>query len=115
MLDYFNPSLALLSRDAGKRYPVGNFESPDGSGPISLSEQVMYDNALQINHIRWFWRSESTGTEAVSDFSMRVYFPQELDALLQLNGYGVEDKYGDYDFSPFTSTSQHQLIVAKLL
>ena len=114
LLDYFNPSLTLLGRDPDQRYPSGTFDAPDGSGRISVSEQVRYDAASQVNHIRWFWRSEAAGTEETSDFSMRVYFPQELDALLMHGGFAIEDKYGDYDFSPFTSASRHQLIVAKM-
>lgn len=114
MLDYFNPSLMLLSRDPETRYPAGIFDAPDGSGPISVLEQVRYDAATQINHIRWFWHTEATEKEETSDFSMRVYFPQELDALLVLNGFAVEAKYGDYDLSPFTSASRHQLLVARV-
>jgi len=115
MLDYFNPSLMLLSRDPNTRYPAGSFDAPGGSGQISVSEQVRYDAATQINHIRWFWHSEATSEEQISDYSMRVYFPQELDALLTHNGFAIEDKYGDFDFSPFTSASRHQLIVAKMV
>ncbi len=115
MLDYFNPSLTLLSRDPNQRYPAGIFDSPDGSGQIRVYEQVHYDAAAQINHIRWFWHSKATGEEQVSDFSMRVYFPQELNALLAVNGFAVEAKYGDYDLSPFTSASRHQLLVAKVV
>jgi len=44
---------------------------------------------------------------------MWVYFPQELGALLSCAGFTVEEKYGDYDLSPFASTSQKQLIVAR--
>jgi hypothetical protein len=41
----------------------------------------------------------------VSGFSLRVYFSQELDALLVLNGFSVGHKYSDYDLSPFTAAS----------
>ena len=44
---------------------------------------------------------------------MRVYFPQELEALLSCAGFIIEEKYGDYDLSPFTSASQKQLVVAR--
>lgn len=44
---------------------------------------------------------------------MRVYFPQELDALLSYAGLVIEEKYGDYGLSPFTNASQKQLIVAR--
>lgn len=115
MLDYFNPSLMLLSRSPDTRYPAGSFDAPDGSGQIRVSEQVRYDAATQINHIRWFWHSEATGKEQVSDFSMRVYFPQELDALLAHSGFAIEEKYGDFDFSPFMPASRRQLVVAKVM
>jgi hypothetical protein len=44
---------------------------------------------------------------------MRVYFPQELDALLVSAGFTIAEKYGSYSLSPFTNLSQKQLIVAK--
>ena len=115
LLDYFNPSLMLLSRDPNQRYPAGSFDAPDGSGQITVSEQVRYDVAAQISHIRWFWHSDATGEEQVSDFSLRVYFPQELDALLAFGGFAIEAKYGNFDFSPFTSASRHQLVIAKAI
>ncbi len=113
MLDYFNPSLTLLSRDPAQRYPAGTFDAPGGAGQISVFEQVRYDAASQINHIRWFWHTEATGKEETSDFSMRIYFPQELDALLTLHGFVIEARYGAYDLSPFISASRHQLLAAK--
>lgn len=115
MLDYFNPALGLLSRDPERHFPVGTFNAPDGSGQIIVSEQSAYDTARQINQIRWFWRTETTGAEEITEFSMRVYFPQELDALLFSHGFTIEAKYGDYNLSPFTSASRHQLIVAEAL
>ena len=48
----------------------------------------------------------------VSDLTMRVYFPQELDALLACAGFVIDAKYGDYDLSAFGPASQKQLIVA---
>ena len=77
-----------------------------------VTETASYDASTQINHIRWFWRF-ADGHETLSDLPMRVYFPQELDALLSLAGFEVEEKYGGYDLSPFTSASQKQLIVAR--
>ena len=44
---------------------------------------------------------------------MWVYFPQGLGALLSCAGFTVEEKYSDYDLSPFTSASQKHLIVAR--
>lgn len=45
---------------------------------------------------------------------MRIYFPQELDALLKYNGFAIESKFGDYVEKPFTSDSPHQLIACAM-
>lgn len=111
-LDYFNPSLALLTRDPGARSPVGEFPHPDTGEPVVVTETAAYDSATQINHLRWFWRS-GDGPETASRLPMRVYFPQEMDALLTAGGFAIEAKWGDYDRSPFTASSPKQLIVAR--
>ena len=113
-LGYFNPSLALLTRDPSARFPAGEFLHPDTGEPVVVTETAAYDASTQINHLRWFWRF-ADGQETVSDLPMRVYFPQELDALLSLAGFVIEEKYGGYDLSPFTSASQKQLIVARAI
>ena len=35
--------------------------------------------------------------EQTVSFTMRQFFPQELDALFQYNGFRIEAKYGDFD------------------
>ncbi|MBT9151352.1 MAG: hypothetical protein DDT40_01545 [candidate division WS2 bacterium] len=42
---------------------------------------------------------------------MRIYFPQELDALLKYNGFRIEEKFGNYIETPFASAAPKQLIV----
>lgn len=113
LLDYFNPSLGLLLRDPDERSPLAEFEDPEGDGMVTVTETNAYDFASQTNHIRWFWRfAARPGEEDVTDLPMRVYYPQELDALFALNGFRIEAKHGGYDEPPFSSLSRKQLIVA---
>ena len=112
LLDYFNPSPALLMRDPDGRFPVTEFEDPEGKGRAVVTENNVYDFASQINHVRWYWRFAARAEEVVTDLPMRVYYPQELDALLALSGFRVESKYGGYGETPFSSLSLKQLIVA---
>ena len=114
LLDYFNPSLSLLMRDSNTPFPVAEFTHPETGEAVIITETNKYNAATQINHIQWFWRFESREKEIISDLPMRVYFPQELDALLTVSGFIIEEKYGGYDLSSFTASSQKQLIVAKL-
>jgi SAM-dependent methyltransferase len=109
LIELHNPSLTLLSRQAGERYAVGEYEGENER--VSLSETVRYDAATQVNHIRWHFQSEGADEEVVLSFEMRQFFPQEIDALLACNGFSIEQKYGDYDETAFSSASPRQLIV----
>ncbi len=111
-LDISPTMLALLTRSPSARFPAGKFLHPDTGEPVVVTETAAYDAATQINQIRWFWRF-ADGHETVSDLPMWVYCPQELDALLSCAGFIIEEKYGGYDLSPFTSASQKQLIIVR--
>ena len=60
---------------------------------------------------RWHAR---LGESRADELTMRLFFPAELDALLALEGFEIEAKYGDYDRRPFDAASSKQLIVCRL-
>lgn len=106
----YNPSLAVLTRDASQRYPVGQYQHPDSGRTVVVTHTHVYDAATQINHILWHYQMEGE-EEQVASLKMRVFYPQELDALLHYNGYELIAKYGDWGEAPFTTASPKQLIV----
>ncbi len=110
IVDIFNPRLDILIRDASERYPVAEYPDPDGGGTVLITENNVYDAATQVNHIKWYYRVGKSGAERVAELDMRVFFPQELDALLRASGFEIEAKYGDFDESPFVSGSPKQII-----
>jgi SAM-dependent methyltransferase len=109
VIDYFNPSLTLLNRPDDVDFPVTSF-ADDSVGLVTVSERVRYDNATQINHVRWRLSSEHAGDQFLN-FSMRVYFPAELDSALSRSGLKVLAKYGSFMKTPFSSASRQQVIV----
>jgi SAM-dependent methyltransferase len=113
IVDIFNPRLDMLTRDASERYPVAEYQDPDGRGTVLITENNVYDAATQVNHIKWYYRVGDSPVERVADLNMRIFFPQELDALLRASGFDIEAKYGDFDESPFASGSPKQIIRAK--
>lgn len=112
IVEVFNPSLQLLTRDPNQRYFLGEYKTENGW--VVLEENVRYDPATQINHIDWHYRNQYVKEEQTVSFTMRQYFPQEFDSLFLYNGLRIEEKYGDFDCSPFSSTSPKQIIVAGL-
>jgi hypothetical protein len=112
VIEIFNPSLPLLSRDPEQRHPVGQYQ-PAGGGGVTVTVKARYDAASQVNHIQWFYLDETSGEETSLSLEMRQFYPQEADALLEYNGFIVERKFGDYSEALFSSASPKQLIVCR--
>jgi SAM-dependent methyltransferase len=114
LIELFNPSVKLLARESNQRHSIGEYkDSSEEDSRIFVTEEVGYDAATQISHIRWFFRKDGDDKETALSFQMRQFFPQEIDDLLWYNGYLVEHKYGSYDETEFSSDSPKQLIVCR--
>lgn len=109
IVEVFNPSLELLSRDPNERFFVGEYKTENGW--VVVTENVFYDSAKQINHIEWHYKNQFMNEERTVNFTMRQFFPQELDYLFTKNGFRIEEKFGDFDESEFTRNSPKQIIV----
>lgn len=113
LIEIFNPSLELLARDAAQEYLLGEYNHPKDNSKITVMTKVDYDAATQINHIVWRYLHQSMDEVTTLSLDMRQFFPQEIDALLEYNGFSIEKKYGDYDDSLFTRRSPKQFIVCR--
>jgi hypothetical protein len=102
--------MEILMRDPSRRFPVAEYPDPDGKGTVTITESNVYDAAAQINRIKWYYKTGG-GEEFVKENNMRMFFPQELDALLRCNGFTIEAKLADYGEAPFSSGSQKQLVI----
>lgn len=112
VVDVFNPSFSILSRDPNRWYEVGEYADTQGQ-PLKLVEQNRYDPATQINTITWRFE-RSAGQVVERTLTMRQYFPQELDALLAYNGFEIEHKFGKYGEKEFHAESTQQILVARV-
>ena len=59
-------------------------------------------------------RTHRRDVPRIDSLDMRIFFPQELDALISLNGLRVVEKLGDYDGSPFGTRAPKQLMICQL-
>jgi len=113
IVDIFNPALNVLIRDPSKRYPVREYIDPDGRGKVVITENNVYEADTQINRVKCYFRFADQTEEIVQDLTMRIYYPQELDMLFHYNGFAIDAKYGNYDETPFVSSSPKQLVVSR--
>ncbi len=109
IFNVFNPNLDILKRDPSKKYDISKYPNPDGKGIVVVTESNYYDKATQINHITSYYNINSK--EIIKKLKLRMFFPQELDALLNYNGFKIDHKYGSFVEEPFNSDSNWQIVI----
>ena len=110
VVDVFVPKVELLVEVPGERFPFSEYDDPDGRGRIVVTESYVYEPDTQIKRIT-IHHAIRGEEEIEGELNMRMYFPQELDALVKYNGFVIDDKYGDYDHTAFGTQSEKQLMV----
>ncbi len=113
VIDTFNPNPQALFPDGSQPCQLLLFREPLTGSRVKLFEQTHYDTASQVNHITWRYEIDGRPDARVDELQMRIFFPQELDALLTRGGLQIEQKLGGYDGSPFGSGSAKQLTVCR--
>ncbi len=109
VFDYLNPSLEILSRDPERWFPSTEYTDEKGR-KVVVKEKTRYDAANQINRVTMHY-SYQDGQEFEDDILMRMYYPQELKALLDWSGWEIEDRMGDFSGSKFASESPKQIVI----
>ncbi len=112
-LNVFVPSLPMLLESPEEEQEFGRYVDPDTGAQVVLTNRSRYDPATQIKYNQLYRRVADRPGEPDGELAMRIYFPQELDALLWYNGFAIEHKYGE-DRRPFDAQSGMQYFVLRL-
>jgi SAM-dependent methyltransferase len=76
-----------------------------------------YDAATQLMHMRLFYeRYDASGTlenRRTHDLTIRTTNRDELMLMLRLSGFEVEAVYGGFEGEPYTSASDHLIVLAR--
>ena len=114
IFNIFNPNPHYLVRDPRKRYRFTYEFFKTKSGKLfTLSENNLYDRSTQINHIKWYYKIKGHKKEVEKDLTMRMFYPEELLALLDYNGFEVVKRLEDFSGRAFKANSVMQIIIAK--
>lgn len=109
----FVPDPKLLQRRCDERLLFAEYQDPNGRGKVTVTHTYTYEPDTQIKRIATYHRFEDSGEEITGALNMRMFFPQEIDALLKYNGFRIVHKWGDVDRRPFDADSTQQLIVCR--
>jgi SAM-dependent methyltransferase len=88
---------------------------PDGR--LERSSVSHYDASTQLLEMRLFYErygaSGALESRRAHDLTIRVAGRSELELMLQLTGFEVEAVYGGFEGEPFTSMSDHLIVLAR--
>lgn len=112
IVDVFVPNLRRLLVDPQIRERLSEYDDPSGSGRVVVTQSSHYDAISQISSVRTFHKFPD-GTEIEGSFDLKMYFPQELQALWRHNGLRLVEAYGGYDETPLTTMSGRQIYVLR--
>lgn len=109
IISMYNPDLNLLFRSPNETREGFRYLDPESDDEVVISESNIYDRATQLNTIHWHYTIGTRQFE--TQLKLRVFFPQELEALLSFCGFAVQEKFGDFDRTPFLSDSPQQILI----
>lgn len=113
IMELYNPSMEILGQGED-RAPFLEYEHPDGDGTVWVNVSSTYDTATQIQHLTLHYSLPEVKEQPTEHINIRMYFPQELEALLKYNGFEVVEKYGDFEGKGFESGDNHQIVVCRV-
>ena len=111
LFDCYNPDIEYIVNNEGKTTLMRDYTTEKGRR-IVINQNMQYDKKTQINQIKWQYVIDGK-FEPEQSLDMRMYYPQELDEYVRINGFTIFKKYGDFNSSDFMSNSVHQIFVCK--
>lgn len=104
----------MLNRKPSDLYLVTKYNDPDDDQEISVFEHPSYDSAKQLSSFQFIYK-KSNKVVSEERFSLRNYFPLEMDTMLRNCGFEILHKYGSFKYDSFSNQSMKQIFICKVL
>lgn len=111
VLDVNMPIVEDLADPPGTSYELPPFVHPT-AGRVRYREVFDYDRVRQIQFCSMCF-DPVRGESFVTPLAHRVFFPQEMEALLHYNGFEVTALYGDFHGGPLKQDSDVMVFHAR--
>ena len=114
--DVQNPDLEWLTRDPDKRWARTEFLHPTSGEALVYTTNHIYDPVSQICVIRLYYGPQIAGPgrfERTVHLSQRKFFPAELAALIDGNGFELVARYGGFRGEPLSAGTESQVLVCR--
>lgn len=111
-LDCYTPDPLLYQRDPERRYGIRVDYDPRDGRIIDSWEQSHYDPVAQVHHVIYTYQYQD-GEQVRLELDLRMYYPAELLGLIDLAGFEIVQRAGDFEGNPATPQSERWVMVLK--
>ncbi|MBT8320523.1 MAG: class I SAM-dependent methyltransferase [Eudoraea sp.] len=111
LLDCFNPNIQFMVEAEKEQKVIAEYTTRDGR-EVLIKESMRYENKTQVNRIEWHHYINGE-FNSIQNLDMRLFFPQELDAYLEGNGFTIIHKFGSFEEEAFNDSSEKQIFVCQ--
>ncbi len=115
IIDIFAPSHELLAKESTTVRFDQKFNSATGQ-KFNLTDKVTYEHAKQLLHVERHYEAvddKDIVVPKIMPFTLRYIFRYEMQALLEKNGYQIEEVFGYFDRRPYDYKSGEMIFVAQ--
>lgn len=110
-LPLFDPETLAIPESAATW--LASCEHPREGGRYELYAVTRYDPLRQLRRLRLLRRVAIDRFETVGDLTLRVIFPQELEALLRWSGFEIDSQWGGFDGAPLSAAARQLLLACR--
>ena len=104
VLDCYLPDPVLYQRDPNSRYAQQTMVDPRTNRPMTSWETSWYDALEQVHHVTYVYENDTGGRWEVK-LDLRMFYPQELRALIDLSGFKIVSEASDFRGTPLNGQS----------
>ena len=112
ILDCYLPDPVLYQRDPNRRYAEQTMVHPRTHRTLTSWETSRYDALSQVHHVTYTYQEEY-GERWSVHLDLRMFYPQELRALIDLGGFEIVEEHADFRGSPLTGDALKWVMVLK--
>ncbi|MBX3014357.1 MAG: class I SAM-dependent methyltransferase [Caldilineaceae bacterium] len=115
LIDLFNPDVARLHAVNGLTELADQWEDPTTGAQVIKWSVRTVDWAEQIQETLFLYEEllpDGAVRRTPCPFTLRFLWRGEAELLLQRAGFTVEAVWGDFDGAPYTTASEHLLLLA---
>ena len=116
VIDLPNAGDVFASQDTDSIMMERTFLEPESGHQVMLQSVSYLDRVTQVLHVDWIYDEidgDGTVKRLIAPHQLRYFFYSEVNLLLKLCGFEIDQVYGDTDESPFEDGSERMIVFAK--